>query len=124
MTIQEPDTTKLPRGPTHHLWSRSRLHWWALLFVAVSAGDLLMTYTLLWRNHRIYESNPIAEWILDRWDIVGMTAFKFGLVMFVVLISETVERHIRRVGRSILILGILMTLYAIVIGYQLLIEHG
>jgi hypothetical protein len=95
-----------------------------LVFIILSVGDLLMTYTLLWWHVKFYESNPIAEWVLKRWDIAGMTAFKFGLVAFIILISETVERLRPRLGRLILLFGIVGTLYAIVRGYGLLLGHG
>jgi len=103
---------------------KSLLRWEALLFIILSVGDLLMTYTLLWRHLEIYESNPIAAWILKHWDVAGMTAFKFGLVAFIIVISETVERLRPRLGRLILLFGIVGTLYAIVEGYRLLLEHG
>lgn len=103
---------------------KSLLRWESLLFIILSVGDLLMTYTLLWRHLEIYESNPVAAWVLKRWDVAGMTVFKFGLVAFIILISETVERFRARLGRLILLFGIVGTLYAIVEGYRLLLEHG
>ena len=121
-----PSDAMSPRkGPIHHLVrGKSLLRWEAIVFILVSVGDLLMTYTLLWRSLRIYESNPIAGWILDRWDIPGITAYKFGLVSFIILIGEVIERYRPRLGRWILVLGIVAGLYAITVGYRLLLEHG
>jgi hypothetical protein len=120
-----PDAPSDRRGPLHRLArGRSLLRWEALLFIVLSVGDLLMTYTLLWRHVKFYESNPIAGWVLERWDVAGMTAFKFGLVAFIILISEAVERLRPRRDRLILVFGIVGTLYAIVEGYRLLLEHG
>lgn len=116
---------KIRPGPFRQfVQGKSLLRWEALLFITLSVGDLLMTYTLLWRHLEIYESNPIAGWVLDRWDVVGLTVFKFGLVAFIIVISETVERLRPRLGRLILLFGIVGTLYAIVEGYRLLLEHG
>ena len=112
------------QNPIHHLGPRSLLPWESLILIIVSIGDLLMTYTLLWWSGRFYESNPIADWVLNRWDITGLTLFKFGLVAFIILACETIERHRPRVGRAVLILGILGTLYGIVVGYRLFLEHG
>ncbi len=131
MTIPEQSAPKPSRNPIHHLRIKSLLPWEALLLIIVSIGDLLMTYTLLWRGvHpnergvRFYESNPIADWFLSRWDIAGMTAFKFCLVAFIIVASETIERHRRGLGRAILIFGIAGAVFAIVVGYRLLMKHG
>ena len=118
------ETSKPSWNPTRHLTTRIQLRWMALLFILVSIGDLLMTYFLLSLSLHIYESNPIADWILRRWDMAGFTAFKFSIAAFFILISEAIERRRRGLGRSVLLLGILGTLYAIVVGYRLFLEHG
>jgi hypothetical protein len=107
-----------------HFGRPSRIAPESLLLVFLSAVDLLMTYTLLWQGRLFYESNPVAQWFFQRWNIAGMTAFKFGVVGVVVVLGETIERHRPGVGRAILVLGCIAALLVIAQGFRLLIEHG
>jgi hypothetical protein len=89
---------------------------WLLL---LSAGDLFVTYALLWQG-KFYEANPVARWFYDRWNIAGMTAFKFGVIAFVVILGETIEKRRPGVGRAILLLGCLAAGAAMLYGIQLM----
>jgi hypothetical protein len=102
---------------------RSLLPAESLLFVVLSAADLLMTYRLLWRGP-FFEANPVAQWFFVRWNIAGMTFFKFGLVIFIIVLAETIERHRPRVGRAILILGCVGAAAATIHGWRLQLAHG
>ena len=62
--------------------------------------DLLMTYTLLRRGGGFYESNPIAKWWFARWNIAGMTIFKFLSLAVAIVASEVVERRRPGLGRG------------------------
>ena len=93
----------------------------SLLLVVLSAGDLFVTYMLLWRGGHFYEANPLARWFFDRWNIAGMTAFKFGLVAIIIVLCEIIERHKPRVGRAIVILGCVAALIVSIHGLRLLI---
>ena len=90
-----------PKGPRG---KHAVLGWESLVLILLSMGDLFLTYALLWQG-RIYEANPVARWFFDRWNIAGMTIFKFGVIAFVIILAETIERRRPRVGRAILILG-------------------
>ena len=103
--------------------SRAMLANESLLLVVLSACDLFITYLLLWQNGQFYEANPLARWFFDRWNIAGMTAFKFGLVAIIVVLCETIERHKPRVGRAIVILGCVAALIVSIHGLRLLIGH-
>lgn len=94
----------------------------SLLFVVLSAADLLMTYRLLWRGP-FFEANPIARWFFVRWNIAGMTLFKFGLAIFIIVLAETIERHRPRVGRAILLLGSLAAAAVFIHGLRLHWAH-
>ena len=109
--------------PRHPFRGRSLLQAEAVLFVALSAADLFMTYRLL-QHGRFFEANPLARWVFDRWNIAGMTAFKFALVGFIIILCETIERHRPRVGRAILLLGSVAALAAFLHGWRLLSDHG
>jgi hypothetical protein len=102
---------------------RSLLPAESLLFVALSAADLLMTYRLLWHG-QFFEANPVAQWFFVRWNIAGMTFFKFGLVIFIIVLAETIERHRPRVGRAILLLGCLAAAAVFIHGLRLHWTHA
>lgn len=102
----------------------SRLESEITLLVLLSAGDLLMTYTLLWQGAHFYESNPVAQWFFLRWNVAGLTAYKFGMVGVIVVLSETIERHRPGWGRAIVLLGAVAALLATLHGLRLLLQHG
>ena len=101
----------------------SRLRTEAVVLVLFSLGDLLMTYLLLWQGGNFYEANPVADFFYSRWNIAGMTMFKFGLVGFILVLSEVIERHRPGLGRAIMILGCVTALAVTVHGLRLLMAH-
>jgi len=82
-----------------------------------------MTYLLLWQGGNFYEANPVAQWFFVRWNIAGMTAFKFALVSVILVLSEIIERHRPGIGRAIMLLGCLTALAVTVHGFRLLLAH-
>ena len=116
---------KRQRGPLRFpLGEASRIESETTFLVLVSACDLLMTYTLLWRGAHFYEANPVAQWFFQRWNIAGMTFFKFGMVAVIVVLSEIIERHRPGWGKAIVLLGGAAALIAAVHGLRLLVQHG
>lgn len=106
------------------LAEQSRLERPIVWLVLLSAADLLVTYTLLWQGASFYEANPIARWFFDRWNIAGMTFFKFGVIGGVVAVSEVVERQRRGWGLAVLLLGCAGTAAVVIHGLRLLLRHG
>ena len=96
----------------------------SLLLVIFSMCDLFMTYVLLWQGGHFYEANPIARWFFDRWNIAGMTAFKFGLVGLIVILCEIIERRRPKVGRAIVLLGCVAAIVVTVQGLRLFMAHA
>jgi hypothetical protein len=94
------------------------------LLIALSAADLLVTYALLRRGPSFYESNPVAQWFFARWNIAGMTGFKFGLMGLVIVIGEVVERHRPGWGRTLLGASCLATAAVVWYGMRLLLGYG
>ena len=74
--------------------------------ILLSVFDLLMTYVLLRQGMQFYEANPVARWWFTRWNIAGMTAFKFLMVGVAVASCEVIERRRPFWGRAVLWLGI------------------
>jgi hypothetical protein len=87
--------------------------------VALSAADLLMTFTLLRRSELFFESNPIAQWFYSQWNITGMVFFKFSLIGGVILLSEIIERKRPGWGRFILLVGCVGAAFAVFQGGRL-----
>jgi hypothetical protein len=102
----------------------SRLQMESFLLVALSAADVLVTYRLLRRGPAYYESNPFAHWFFAKWNIAGMTLFKFAAMGFVVTIGEYVERRRPRWGRGLLLVSCLVTAAVVWHGLRLLYADG
>jgi len=102
----------------------SRLEFESLGLVALSAADVLVTYALLKRGPAFYESNPVAQWFFVRWNIAGMSVFKFSAMGLVIVIGEIVERHRPGWGRALLLVSCLATAVVVWYGLRLLLGHG
>ena len=77
------------------------------LFVIVNVMDVIMTHLLL-RTGAFYESNPLANYILNGWGMLGMTAFKLALVAMVLLIVNIVAIWQVNTSRNVLNFGSLI----------------
>jgi phage FluMu protein Com len=94
------------------------------LLIALSVADLLVTHALLRRGPSFYESNPVAQWVFARWNIAGMTGFKFAAMGLVIVIGEVVERHRPGWGRILLAAACLATAAVVWQGLRLLLGYG
>jgi hypothetical protein len=74
-----------------------RAYLWLLL---LSAIDVMFTWHILRRGGS--ELNPIAKLVIDHWELPGAVAFKFALVMFVIVSCEIVGRKRDRLGRTLI----------------------
>lgn len=86
---------------------RGLLEFEKTLFVLVNLMDIVMTHTLL-STGAFYESNPIAQWIINGWGTVGMTAFKLIVVAGVLLIANLVAISRVKTSRNLLNFGTFM----------------
>lgn len=65
-------------------------------YVLLSVLDVVLTYLLLRQSAnpearvRLYESNPVARWVLNHYGMRGMIGFKFVLVAAVAVIAQVV----------------------------------
>ena len=94
----------------------------ALALVFLSVADLFMTYLLFRTSPLFFESNPIARFFFHRWNMAGMTLYKFSLIGGVIAVSEFVERRRPGWGRFVLLVGCAGAAYAIYKGFTL--YHG
>lgn len=96
----------------------------ALCLVGLGLADLLMTYFLLRISPHFYEWNPVAQWFFQRWNILGMTLYKFALVGTVIALSEVIERGRPGWGRLVLLGGCGATTFVIARGLRLYLDMG
>ncbi len=66
-------------------------------FILASALDLLLTWVILVQGG--LEANVVADLVIRRYGLWGLLAFKFGLVVFVVFVSEIVGQRRPALGR-------------------------
>ena len=83
----------------------SRLQLPSLILLGLSLGDIYVTFRLLTTGQGYYESNPVAEWFLARWNFKGMFLFKLGMIAGAITLGEIIERHRPGLGRFVLWLG-------------------
>jgi hypothetical protein len=81
-------------------------------FVLVSALDLLLTWRILVRGGR--ELNWIADRVIEYFGRGGIVAFKFTIVVLVIITCELVGRHSRRLGLFLIMTGIILPSCAVV----------
>jgi len=74
---------------------------WLLL---LSAADVIFTWHILRRGGM--ELNPVARLVIDAWELPGAIAFKFALVLFVIVSCEIVGRKRDRWGRGLILTAI------------------
>lgn len=84
------------------------------LFILVSALDFFMTYLLLQMDMGFFESNPIANYFIARWNVRGMIAFKFGIVAFVCVLSQVIALKDVTKARAVLYIGIVIVFGVVV----------
>ncbi len=101
----------------------SQIQGLAVLLIILSAADLLMTVTLLRASSRFFEGNPLANWFLARWNVLGLVMFKFGILGGVTVVSEFIERRRPGWGRFVLLIGCAGAAYAVYTGLKLYLGH-
>jgi hypothetical protein len=90
-------------NPYALMLEKSRIQTLGVCLIVLSVLDLLLTYVLLNSSPEVYEANPVAQWFFQRWNILGMTLFKFALVGVVLAAAEIIERKRPGLGRLVLI---------------------
>ena len=91
------------------------LEWEKTLFVIINLLDVLLTFTLISTGSFI-ESNPVADYFIANWGILGMSAFKLILVAMVLLIANLIALKRLSTARSLLNFGSLVT--GLVVAYS------
>ncbi|MFM7807718.1 MAG: DUF5658 family protein [Planctomycetota bacterium] len=93
-----------------------------LWLVLLSAVDVMFTWHILRRGG--LELNPIARLVIDHWDLPGAIAFKFALVLFVIVTCEIVGRKRDGLGRALIGTSIGIASIPVAWSLVLLATHG
>ena len=94
-------------------------------FVFLAALDIMLTYLILhpvlfardatMTESRGTEANALARWFIERWDVAGMVAFKFVLVVVVVVLCEVIGRHRDATGRRLAEWAVALTVIPVLV---------
>lgn len=95
-----------------------------LQFVLVSALDVFATYILLRNGDHFSESNPVAQFFLNRWGIKGMIYFKMGMVAFICTIAHVISLQRPEWARRVLQFATIVVACVVVYSVILLARHG
>ena len=104
MTEDAPPTAPpwgVPMFPNRYVW-----------LVLLSSLDVFMTFLVLELGGS--EANPVANFVLERAGIAGMTVFKFVLVAFVILVCEVLGRRDRAAARRLTLYALALTMTPVV----------
>jgi hypothetical protein len=112
-TTSRPGLLDIPemRFPELYVW---------LLFV--SSLDIMLTWLILRDGGE--EVNPVAKLVIDAWALNGAILFKFGLILFVIIVCEVVARVRPRVAFLLIWFGVLISSFPPVWSVVLLIMHS
>lgn len=109
---RRPGLLDLPemRFQEHYIW---------LIFVG--SLDIMLTWVILRNGGE--EVNPVARLVIDTWGLNGAIAFKFALMLFVIVSCEVIAR-VRPVTAALLIwFGVLISAFPPIWSVVLLIHH-
>jgi hypothetical protein len=99
------------------------------LYLIVSVLDVMMTWILLADFAKVggevifYESNPVARFFLEHWNVGGIVAFKFATVAIVETIAHVVAMQRVEVARRLLDFGTIVVSGVVLYSMYLLISH-
>ncbi len=109
--VVRPDASNIPSGQMRY----QNAYVW---FVFVSTLDIMLTWVILMSGGS--EVNPIADAVIQRFGLWGMVAFKFALVVFVIIMCEWLGRRSDRHGRKIAEWAVAITSIPVVLSFVIL----
>lgn len=91
---------------------------WLVFFASL---DIMLTWAILKRDGE--EVNPLARLVINMWDLQGAIAFKFALMLFVIVSCEVVGRRADRTGTALARVAIAISAAPVLYSLVLLIDH-
>ena len=90
--------------------------------IFVSSLDIMLTWQILRSGGE--EVNPVANAVIDTWGIGGAVAFKFALMLFVIIACEVVGRAREKTARRLVYFAIAISAFPPVWSILLMLQHG
>jgi hypothetical protein len=114
------------RGPSGHndrgpSMSEMRYQSEYVWLVFVSSLDIMLTWAILRRGGE--EVNPVAKIVIEMWGLHGAIAFKFALMLFVIISCEVIGRRRDAAGRKLAIAAVAISAFPVVWSLGLLFDH-
>ncbi len=95
-----------------------------LLFELVAAADIVRTFLIVWTEGTAVEVNAIARAVIERLDLPGALAYKFGLVVFIIVMCEVISRRRDEVARRLAEWSVAATTIPVVVSLAQLWQMG
>ena len=94
-------------------------HW----LVLVSALDVVLTMLVIyvWGG---YEVNPVARAVIKEMGFVGAIAFKFAVVVLVIILCEVIGRLDDRTGRTLAVGAVIISAVPVAYTFALLLREN
>ncbi|MFO0827925.1 MAG: DUF5658 family protein [Phycisphaerales bacterium] len=110
--VEAPDLLSVPpmRYQSEYVW---------LIFFA--SLDIMLTWAILRRGGE--EVNPMARLIIEWWGLNGAIAFKFALMLFVIVSCEIAGRRRDRAGLMLARTAVAISAAPVVYSLGLLVDH-
>lgn len=126
--VKRPDTcpecgTSFRRDPLGFAHS-PEMHFQNLYvwIIFISSLDIMLTWKILSRGGM--EVNPVAAAVIDLWGMQGAIAFKFALMMWVIVACEILARLKRNAGRFLAITAVAVSSLPVAWSLFLLVRHA
>ena len=116
LTESEPASARLIRRSSAVLYPNAYV--WLVFF---SAMDIMLTWKILELHGS--EINPIAEKVIEAWQLPGAIVFKFTLMFFVIVVCEIVGRQRDSLGRWLARLAVVVCSTPVAYSLGLLTYH-
>lgn len=120
--VQDANASVVDRGsPDFHDTPPMRYQTPYVWMIFFSSMDIMLTWAILRRGGE--EVNPVAELVIRSWGINGASAFKFALILFVIVSCEIVGRRTDRTGRRLAWFGVFVAASPVAWSLALLTDH-
>jgi len=83
-------------------------------FLLVAAMDVICTWVVLSLGGR--EVNAVANMFLQRWDVHGLLALKFGVCVMVLVMCEFIGRRRPQAAVRLAMAAIVLNIFPVVVG--------
>jgi hypothetical protein len=110
-----PDPLGFAHAPEMHF---QNAYVWIIF---VSSLDIMLTWKILDRGG--IEVNPLAALVIDAWGMHGAIAFKFALMMWVIVVCEVLARLRRGAGKFLAVTAVAVSASPVAWSLVLLVLH-